>query len=81
MTAFYSQAADSSQEDIFRYDQFTGLEEREGFEDYLRQVWKLALYDTGEEAEYGDRLLILSTCSYHKKTGRFVVVACQKAEI
>lgn len=81
LTAFYSQAADSSQEDIFRYDQFTGLEEREGFEDYLRQVWKLALYDTGEEAEYGDRLLILSTCSYHKKTGRFVVVACQKAEI
>ena len=26
-------------------------------------------------ADYGDELLTLSTCSYHTKNGRFVVVA------
>ena len=45
---------------------------------YLRQVRAAALYDTGGETEYGDRLLVLSTCSYHRKKGRFVVVAYQK---
>lgn len=32
-------------------------------------------YDTGAIAVYGDGLLTLSTCSYHTKNGRFVVVA------
>lgn len=32
-------------------------------------------YDTGYTAEYGDRLLTLSTCEYTHTNGRFVVVA------
>jgi len=36
---------------------------------------ELSLYDTGVTAEYGDRFLTLSTCSYHVDRGRFVVVA------
>lgn len=28
-------------------------------------------------AEYGDKLITLSTCAYHTKNGRFVVVAKQ----
>ena len=35
--------------------------------------------DTGITAEYGDRLVTLSTCSYHTSDGRFVVVGRQKA--
>ena len=31
--------------------------------------------DTGYTAEYGDRLLTLSTCEYTHTNGRFVVVA------
>lgn len=34
-----------------------------------------SLYDLGVTAEYGDRLLTLSTCNYHTEDGRFVVVA------
>ena len=32
-------------------------------------------YDTGVDAEYGDKLITLSTCEYTYTNGRFVVVA------
>ena len=38
-------------------------------------VRELALYDTGVTAEYGDRLITLSTCEYSAQNGRLVVVA------
>ena len=50
------------------------------FSEYVNQVRAAALYDTGVEVQYGDRLLALSTCSYHRKNGRFVVVAVQRTE-
>ncbi len=78
LAAFYSQANDTPQTDTLRYYQYTGLPDQDTFEEYLRQVRAAALYDTGGETEYGDRLLVLSTCSYHRKKGRFVVVAYQK---
>ena len=34
-----------------------------------------ALYDTGIDAEYGDKLLTLSTCEYSRSNGRMVVFA------
>lgn len=80
LAAFYSQAYNASHTGVFRYYQYTGLEDQEAFEDYLRQVRAAALYDTGASVQYGDRLLVLTTCSSHRKDGRFVVVAYQKAE-
>ena len=45
----------------------------------LRSLWReckaLSLYDTGIMAEYGDKLITLSTCEYSRKNGRMVVVA------
>ena len=46
----------------------------------MRKDKPAALYDTGVEARYGDKLLTLSTCSYHTGDGRLVVVARQAAE-
>ncbi len=43
------------------------------------QVMAASLYDLGVTAEYGDRLLTLSTCSGHIQDGRFVVVAREAA--
>ena len=37
-----------------------------------------SLYDLGVTAEYGDRLLLYYTCSYHTDNGRFVIVAREK---
>ncbi len=74
LAAFYSHAYTPGEEG-FRYYRYTGLSRREGFEDYVRQAREASLYDTGTRAEYGDRLLTLSTCSYHQENGTFVVVA------
>lgn len=76
--AFYSRIYEQREEGVFRYYQYTDLSDQAVFEEYLRQVRAVSLYDTGVEVQYGDRLLTLSTCSYHRDHGRFVVVACQK---
>lgn len=59
----------------FRYYYYTNLSDRNDYEYYIRNVKERALYDTGVDAEWGDELLTLSTCSYHVKNGRFIVVA------
>ena len=41
---------------------------------------ELSLYDTGVSAEYGDKLITLSTCEYSRTNGRLVVVAKKVTE-
>jgi len=45
------------------------------FDVFYQNIKELSLYDTGIEAQYGDSLLTLSTCSYHTENGRLAVVA------
>ncbi len=59
----------------FRYHEYSGDLTRDDFDDFIIQVDAAALYHTGIEPEYGDQIMILSTCSYHEENGRFVVVA------
>lgn len=59
----------------FRYYDFVGAEDDDSFNAYIEKHRKLALYDTGATAEYGDRLITLSTCEYSAQNGRLVVVA------
>jgi hypothetical protein len=62
----------------FRYYYFTDLTYKEDYDYFVRNVKKNSLYDTGVDAEWGDELITLSTCSYQTKNGRFVVVAKRK---
>ena len=50
------------------------------FNDYIAKCKELALYDMGITAEYGDKLITLSTCEYSRNNGRMVVVAKKVAE-
>ncbi len=75
VAAFYSKVYDEKETDKFRYYDYYDLSDKDVFEDYARQVKNEALYDTGIELNYGDELITLSTCNYHTKDGRFVVVA------
>ena len=59
----------------FRYYDFVNAEDEEAFNAYVAKCKGLALYDTGVTAEYGDRLITLSTCEYSAQNGRLVVVA------
>lgn len=75
IAAFYSKIYSLKERDVFRYYWYADLSRKDRFEDYVSEVKKASLYDTGVEAVYGDRLLTLSTCSYHEDEGRFVIVA------
>lgn len=77
LAAFYSKVYYQNDTGVFRYYQYTDLNTEELFDEYISQVRRAALYDTGAEVQYGDQIVTLSTCSYHRKNGRFVVVACR----
>lgn len=62
-------------DDEFRYYLFSDAQSVEEFDEYIATVKTKALYDTGVSAEYGDKLITLSTCEYSNTNGRLVVVA------
>ena len=61
--------------EAFKYYRFTDAGAAEEFAAYVKKCKELSLYDTGVSAEYGDKLITLSTCEYSKQNGRLVVVA------
>ena len=60
---------------VFKYYQFLDVATPEEFDSNMNEMAKLALYDTGVTAKYGDKLITLSTCDHSEQDGRFVVVA------
>lgn len=67
-TAAYSNAG-------FPYFLFVNAEKQANFDNFIGKCNELQLYDTGVTAEYGDKLITLSTCEYSRTNGRMVVVA------
>ena len=59
----------------FKYFQFSDAQTPEQFDEYIAKCKEKALYDTGVSAEYGDKLITLSTCEYSNTNGRLVLVA------
>lgn len=59
----------------FQYFNFVKANTEEDFSAYIEKCQTLSFYDTGVNAEYGDKLMTLSTCEYSQNNGRFVVVA------
>lgn len=78
MAAFYSRIYTVGEENVFRYYYNTDLSDPKDFQYYVEEVMAASLYNLEVTAEYGDRLLTLSTCSDHTEDGRFVVVAREK---
>lgn len=58
----------------FAYHIFSDGTEKE-FLDFVANCKARALYDTGSEIVYGDKLITLSTCEHNVANGRLVVVA------
>ena len=65
----------------FRYYDFVNAENEDEFNAYIQKCKELALYETGVTAEYGDRLITLSTCEYSAQNGRLVVVAKKTVDV
>ncbi|MNH36971.1 hypothetical protein D3C79_978210 [compost metagenome] len=65
----------SKTDDVFKYYQIDQIETPVEFDSYIQNIEQLALYDTGVTAQYGDKLLVLSTCEYSAENSRLAVVA------
>ena len=65
----------SDSPEAFKYYRFVNAETSEQFDEYIAKCKELSLYDTGVSAQYGDKLITLSTCEYSRTNGRLVVVA------
>ena len=74
VAAFYDQVY-SKADTCFKFYKFVDVEDEEKYAEGIAYFKEKALYDTGVEVEYGDRLITLVTCAYHVYNGRFVVVA------
>lgn len=76
VAAFYTEIRyDAEREGLFEYYKYIGDVTDERFEEYVAGITDLAMYDTGIEIAPEDKLVTLSTCSYHTDEGRFVLVA------
>ncbi len=74
IAVFLSQIYMPDQKNVFRYYTFYEANSKEEFDDFIKNIKKLQMFDTGVTAEYGDELITLNTCTYHVADGRLVVV-------
>lgn len=65
-------------ENVFKYYKFINASNEAEYNDYISNVKRLSLYNTGVDAKYGEQLITLTTCEYSQKNGRIVVVAREK---
>lgn len=63
------------EEEGFRYYRFYNYSTEDEFQECIDFIRENQLYDTGMGLQYGDKLLMLSTCEYSSPNGRLVIVA------
>ena len=76
IAAFYSEVYPDNV-DIFRYYAYFDLENKAIYNYYLYNIKRMAEYNTEIKPEFGEKLILLSTCDYskNKENGRFAVLA------
>ena len=62
-------------QNCFKYYQFVKAKDKGEFDTFINKCKELSFYDTEVSAEYGDKLITLSTCEYSGKNSRLVIVA------
>ncbi len=80
ISVFKSKVYYKSDKNVFRYYYFINAKDENEYNEFVENSKKASLYDTGKSANYNDQLITLSTCSYHTKDGRFVIVAKRSKE-
>ena len=72
IAAFY---VDLSSGDVWEYWNSVGALDERGFNTLVSTAKQSSVVDASASASYGDKLLMLSTCSYGTSEQRFVVLA------
>lgn len=58
----------------FKYYEFVNAGTEEEFLEFVNNVKRMSVINTGVDVKYGDKLVTLSTCAYHVEDGRFAVI-------
>lgn len=74
IAVFKSKVYYQSEKNVFRYYYFINAKNEEEYNEFITNAKKASLYNTDKTATYGEQLITLSTCSYHTKDGRFVII-------
>lgn len=77
--AMRTRIPDDSEKNVFRYFHLD-VDDKTSFDNYFAEIEKIALYDTGIDVQFGDEIILLSTCAYHVNDGRFVLAARRVAD-
>ena len=75
ISAFKSRIFYENEKNVFRFYYTYSFKDENEYNDYITNVKKLQLYDTGVTANFGEQLVTLITCEYSQENGRMVVVA------
>lgn len=70
----------ANEEQGFMYHRFLNAANEEEFNQFVTTIKGLQYYDTGITPQFGDKLLLLSTCEYSLPNGRFIVCAVRVNE-
>lgn len=80
IAVFKSRVFYQDEEDVFRYYNYTYFNNEEEYNNYIKNVNQLQLYNTNVSAKYGEQLATLITCEYSQKNGRLVIIAKKELE-
>ena len=75
MAVFFAPEYPEGTKDVFWWYRYIGDMNKEQFEYFVRNAKAASLYDTGVNAEFGDKLITLETCASSTDSTRLVVVA------
>ena len=75
--AFYDKVYKKT-DTCFKYYNFIDAKDEAEFNNAMAEFKAKRIYDTGVDPQYGDKLMTLSTCTYHEDNGRFVLVLREK---
>lgn len=70
----------ANEDEGFMYHRFLNAADEEEFNQFVSTIKGLQYYDTGITPQFGDKLLLLSTCEYSLSNGRFIVCAVRVDE-
>lgn len=59
----------------FKYYKFCNANSKQDFDIFIKKCKELSFYEIEKTAEYGDKLMTLSTCEYSNANGRLVIIA------
>ena len=68
-------------DDHFKYHYYSNIFTESDYNEYVKNIKKIALYDTGITPVYGEQLVTLSTCRDSTGPRRIVIVARKRSSI